>query len=114
MKNLTTIIIIMFLLTLPGLAEALRCDGRLVSIGDTKAEVMAKCGKPFLTEEKDVEITTVRKTPRKVRRGRVGASSTLKIEEWTYNFGSNRFMQTLTFEDSELKKIESGDYGFDE
>ena len=117
MKTLA-IIITAFLLTLPGFADAFRCSGSIVDIGDTKAEVLAKCGEPSLTEEKEVEIAAVRKSPRRRRRerarGRAGASATVNVEEWTYNFGSNRFMQILTFVDLELTKIETGDYGFDE
>jgi hypothetical protein len=115
MKTLA-IIITAFLLTLPGFADAFRCGGSIVDIGDTKAEVLAKCGEPSLTEEKEVEIAAVRKSPRRRRRERAGASATatINVEEWTYNFGSNRFMQILTFVDSELTKIETGDYGFDE
>ena len=38
----------------------------------------------------------------------------VKIEEWTYNFGPERFIRTLTFENGELVDIETGGYGFDE
>lgn len=34
------------------------------------------------------------------------------IEEWTYNFGTSRFIQTLVFEDGILMSITSGGYGY--
>jgi hypothetical protein len=35
----------------------------------------------------------------------------IQIEEWVYNFGSQRFMQLLTFEDGRLKQIQDLGYG---
>ena len=37
----------------------------------------------------------------------------ITIEEWTYNFGPERFIRTLIFENDELSSIETGGYGFD-
>jgi hypothetical protein len=36
----------------------------------------------------------------------------INIEEWTYNFGPDRFIQTLAFENGELVSITAGGYGF--
>ncbi len=47
--------------------------------------------------------------------GLVSAQTVLiNIEEWTYNFGPNRFIETLVFENDELVSITSGGYGFDQ
>ncbi|MBI9092656.1 MAG: DUF2845 domain-containing protein [Desulfobacterium sp.] len=35
------------------------------------------------------------------------------ISKWIYNFGPNRFIKTLFFENDRLIKIESGKYGYD-
>jgi hypothetical protein len=36
------------------------------------------------------------------------------ITEWVYNFGSNRFVKTLLFENDRLKEIKTGGYGYDQ
>jgi hypothetical protein len=36
------------------------------------------------------------------------------VEEWTYDFGPQRFIQFLTFEDGRLVRVQSGDYGHKE
>ena len=33
------------------------------------------------------------------------------IDEWTYDFGSNRFLQFLKFEQGRLVRLQSGSYG---
>jgi hypothetical protein len=38
----------------------------------------------------------------------------VNYEEWTYNFGSSRFVRTLVFRDDQLVSITSGSYGFDQ
>ncbi len=106
------------LMPIPTLAGGFRCGNRVVSTGDTKAEVLAKCGEPVTIDEEVVETAVSRRLKRDVngpghRQGaRVRISSTRTIETWTYNFGSNRLMRILTFEGSELKRIEDGDYGY--
>jgi hypothetical protein len=34
------------------------------------------------------------------------------IEEWTYDFGKQRFLQYLTFEAGHLIRIRAGGYGY--
>ena len=38
----------------------------------------------------------------------------INIEEWTYNFGPSRFIQTLTFKNDQLFSIIAGYYGYDQ
>ena len=75
-------------LILPNLAEAMRCGSRLVSVGDTKSKVIAKCGNP----------TTVDKS--------FGG-----YEVWIYNFGSSRQMKRLQFNRDRLEIVESAGRG---
>ena len=74
-----------------GTALAFYCGSRLVSVGDTKGEVEARCGKPSSRE---------------------GRSSS-KIEEWTYDFGPRALIQILTFKGGKLVEIKTGGYGAD-
>jgi len=102
MKTVAVITAFLLMLSVPCLAarSSLRCRGKLISLGDTKAEVLAKCGEPSLMEGGTAERYSLRRT---------GAAS---VEQWTYNFGPSKFMKILTFQGSKLKKIEGGQHGF--
>jgi hypothetical protein len=78
----------------------------VVAPGATKAEVLRKCGEPTMREfvgEKTTWGTTRR------RGSYYGASTTVPVEEWTYDQGSCRFSRILTFYGSKLVTIELGD-----
>jgi len=88
-------------------AWALRCGTQLVQIGDYKLEVLRKCGEPMLTDSR-VEYRAVRlRNPGLDLERYVPVT----IDEWAYNFGPNRFMQLLRFENGRLVGIESLSYG---
>lgn len=100
-------------------ADSLSCNQRIVSSGDTRYEVRALCGEPDDAVQR-VEYRTLR--------GRVAGPCTRQgtklrcsrseetvvevvIDEWTYDFGRNRFIQYLTFEQGRLVAVRSGSYG---
>lgn len=98
---------------LPGLAaaDALRCGTRLVTEGDTRAQVEARCGAPA-----DITRRTRLAAPIIWRHGRpyrVGDSAIeVVVEEWTYNLGPQRFMRRVRFEDGVVIAVETLGYGF--
>lgn len=113
----TVFVSVLILLALPIQAEAFRCGNRMVNIGDTKAEVLATCGRPIHSE-----VVEVKSESKWTGRGKWTSNDTWRIkgkstgsevpiEVWTYNLGENRLMKILTFEGNILKKIEDGDYG---
>lgn len=87
----------------PVAVSAMRCGNKIVGEGDTKAEVLAKCGQPLLREYigEDVEIEYG-----------YGTYSKRIVEEWTYNFGPSKFMPILHFRGNKLIEIRNGDKGF--
>jgi hypothetical protein len=95
----------------------LRCQGRLVSIGDTKEEVLDKCGDPDkldqLEEDHNSTISQIYdyKTERYIAPKRI--EQPIQMERWTYNMGPNKFIRYLYFQNSELIKIEIGEKGRD-
>lgn len=112
-----------FLLVAVGLfgvsdAWALRCQGRIVSLGDTRYEVMAKCGPPSFVEERYEERIGISEgrlylyDPGEKRYLRPWVVQQVLIEEWTYNFGPHSLMYILRFENGILDRIRTGDYGF--
>lgn len=113
------IVIQSFLWIHTGNAEgrSLRCEGRLVYIGDSKSEVLAVCGEPDeITQREEGHNTYFSqiydyKTDR--YRAPKGFKGPIRIERWTYDFGSNRFIRYLHFENGRLIRIESGEKGDD-
>jgi len=90
-------------------AEALYCGKRLVLVGASKAEVLDKCGEP---EARDhwVEYRSVLQ-PLSFAPLQEEVYFPVRIEEWVYNFGAQRFRQQFRFEDGRLRDIEALGYG---
>jgi len=100
-------------------ADSLACDGRIVSTGDSRYEVKSVCGEPDDVVQR-VEYRTVRgrvSGPCVREGGKIRCSQTREqvfevvIDEWTYDFGRNRFIEYLTFEEGKLLSIRTGSYG---
>jgi hypothetical protein len=100
---------------------ALRCGTRLVSEGDTKAEVVYKCGEPGQVESweeerimRDYQEPLYQSRYREYLRYRDPflVKEHVKIEEWTYNLGSSRLIRYLRFENGILRYIATGGYGY--
>lgn len=78
-------------------AEGLRCNNNIVNTGDSKAAVLQKCGEPIL-KDSFCKSTTVANDVNECE----------KIETWTYNPGSGKFMTTLKFAQGTIIGIEYG------
>jgi hypothetical protein len=97
----------------------LRCQDRLLSNGSSAYEVQSLCGAPDMVAHR-VEVRTVRRPvaiPCNNLRGPRDCVAVrdelveIAIEEWTYDFGPQRFLQFLTFEQGKLVEVRSGGYG---
>ena len=97
----------------------LRCDGRIVEIGEKSSQVARKCGQPDHIEYSQEE----RIKGKYYYSHRYGRSKEnhhppllkkeiIQIEEWTYNFGPTKFIRYLSFENDRLTKIELGEKGY--
>ena len=86
-------------------ALALRCSNNIVDVGDSKIEVLAKCGEPTLKEEVGEDIT-------RERDSRESKIAKRYVEKWTYNFGSTRLIYVLTIRDGRVIDISTEDKGF--
>ncbi len=100
-------------------ADTLSCEGRIVATGDTRYDVKSVCGEPDDAVQR-VEYRTLRgrvSGPCARSDGKIICSQTREqvievvIEEWTYDFGRNRFVEYLTFEQGRLLSIRTGSYG---
>jgi hypothetical protein len=102
----------------PSDAWAMRCQGRVVSLGDTRYQVLAKCGPPSYVEERYEDRLGIAGgrlymyDPMEKRYSGPWVVEQVIIEEWTYNFGPHSLMYYLRFENGVLDRIRTGDYGF--
>jgi hypothetical protein len=94
-----------------------RCPatGRLISVGQSQVEVRNRCGEPDETRP-SVDVRTVRETVRRWVNGvahEVTVEHTIEVpvDEWTYDFGRNRFIQFLHFEYGRLISVLEGGKG---
>lgn len=87
--------------------SSFKCGNRIVSLGNTKAEVVIKCGTPAW---KDAWSDDIVRNVNKADQFRIS----VERERWIYNFGPNAFLQIILFENGKLMNIATGDYGYDE
>jgi hypothetical protein len=86
-------------------AQSLRCKSDLVSVGDSRASVLVKCGEPVV---KDAFCKPV-EAPLGGAPGIAVVVPCESVDEWTYNPGYGQFMTTLRFESGKLVAIKYGD-----
>lgn len=87
-------------------AESLRCNGDIVDIGDSKADVVQKCGNPEMTDsfcEKYEE--DYRRPDGKIDRRQACEN----VDIWTYNPGKGQFWTHLYFIQGKLREMRYGD-----
>ena len=105
-----------------GAASGFRCGTRLVSEGDTRAEVIQKCGEPTFVDAWEEELIqrdfgAVRNYDSRTGRYEESREPFLvkiqvKIDLWTYNLGPTQFTRYLRFENGILKEISTGAKGY--
>lgn len=95
------------------------CGSRLVAVGDSRFEVLRKCGEPSWRdawEEERLErvggIPYFDGSPFYASRVPTLVNVHVLVEEWVYNRGPTRFMRVLRFENNRLIDIQVGDYGY--
>lgn len=95
-------------------AESLRCKTKLAQVGDTKSEVLDKCGDPIMTDNfcQPVAVTT---QPQGIQNGNNNVQNNIaiatceNIDIWTYNPGKGKFMTHLYFARGQVQSIRYGD-----
>jgi hypothetical protein len=100
-------------------ALALKCGHRIIDVGAKKSKVISRCGEPLYIETRE------RKYPFHCidRLGSVNGDDNYRdyaiypvcsferLDVWTYNFGSKKFMRELIFRKGILTDIILLDYG---
>ncbi len=104
-------------------AFALRCGHKIVSDGDPIIKVLKYCGEPAATSQRSILRAGFPRIRQAVAAdGRIIRQQELLIhthsyvevlvEEWTYNFGPNRLMRLIRFEDGLVTEVKQLGYGF--
>lgn len=104
-------------------ALALRCGNNLVSEGDPKIEVLKHCGEPVSVERRRVVRAGIPRRdtsadPDELRFDRrelllnTRSYVEVNIEEWTYNFGPQKLMRVVIFENGLVAEIRQLGHGF--
>jgi len=87
-------------------ADSTRCAGGIVSAGDAKLDLLAKCGRPALVENGAAERGTFD------RRQGIAHRVISPVDVWTYDFGRNHFLQVVRIVRGKISTIERGGYGY--
>jgi hypothetical protein len=93
-------------------AEALRCEHRIVSSGDSPVEVFEKCGPPTWQQYREEEIEIVEPFFVDGKKVLVARRITVPVEVWTYNFGPHELIYVLTFRKDRIVNIRTRGYGY--
>ena len=100
-------------------ADAIRCGDQLASNGASLYEVRAICGDPDMATQRVEQRIAYQRvvTPCVVENGKTVCESVIQrivdivIDDWTYDFGSNRFITFVRFENGSLVRVTEGPYG---
>ena len=103
-------LLVLSLAPLAAEADGMRCGNALVTRGDNVLRVQHECGDPTYASQFVVYGTRPVFNPLLNLYAEVTIPIT--VEEWTYNLGPTRFMQRLRFENGELIRIETLEYGY--
>lgn len=90
-----------------GAADGMSCEGGIISVGDSRLDLLGKCGPPTLVESRPAQVTEW------VGDRAQGASRTVTImlETWTYDLGSSRLVQYVKLEAGKVANVRTGGYG---
>jgi len=100
-------------------ADNLRCGDQLASNGASLYEVKTICGDPDMATQRVEQRTVYTRVsgPCVVVQGRTVCGSAVQqivevvVDEWTYDFGNNRFIYFVRFESGRLTQVSHGGYG---
>lgn len=98
MKKIGLLLVGMLISTSVLAEGAMRCGSSIISVGDTKSEMLMKCGTPISTDVK----TTVTENEN-------GTKSVIQTGEiFTIDMGKDKFMALVTVENGVISHIEDG------
>jgi len=104
-----SVVLIFAVFNYPSNVYGWSCGREIVSVGDSKGKVLARCGSPessYVANEKQSGTFGGRVRSRGYYSGTY-SSTTAMTEVWVYNCGSGDYLYELRFEGDELVSIGS-------
>ncbi|MEF7615529.1 DUF2845 domain-containing protein [Aquincola sp. MAHUQ-54] len=96
----------------PAAAQSLRCNGQLVSTGESKVSVAAKCGDPLAREmvcvSRELFLWPLPAVPGQVLQPLI-TPGCVPMEEWTYHRGQGHFLAIVRFRNTAVDSIRDGE-----
>ena len=94
----------MLMVSSAAFSAVMSCAGGIITIGDRSYDVLAKCGSPNVKESYQEEVT---------RRFDADIKEKLfiTVEEWTYDFGPNKFIRIVTIKNGMVTDIQETHFG---
>lgn len=96
----------------PAAAQALRCNGHLVNVGESKLSVVRKCGEPAWREavcvSRELFIWPQPVVPGQVLQPLI-TPQCVPMEEWTYDRGEGQFLGIVRFRNSSVESMRDGE-----
>lgn len=95
-------------------AGSLRCGSKLAQVGDTKAEIIEKCGQPVMTDTFCAPLVAANQI-QGIQNGdnniqnNIAIATCENVDIWTYKPGSGKFITNLYFSRGQLQTIRYGD-----
>ena len=86
-RVLASMCLLAFLLPVVVFAADLRCGRHLVRVGDTKVDVIRRCGEPFFRQQ-------------------ISGTDERSVEQWFYVPGRTQFQRIVTFQGTRVVRIE--------
>ena len=96
------------LVALPAAADdGLSCPGGVVSIGDSRLDLLGKCGAATLVEARTSQVNEWQSDWFQL----VGRTVTVTVETWTYDLGSSRLVHQVKLEAGRVVRVRTLGYG---
>jgi hypothetical protein len=87
-------------------SDSLICKEGIISVGDVASDLMRKCGQPTYVTQREQKIVEAGDIPGE------RIITTILIDDWTFNFGRDRFQYKILLKNGRVWNIESLDYGY--
>jgi hypothetical protein len=113
MKKISISLLLLGVITLETQAESLRCDGKLVKIGESKNDILEKCGAPLMIDHFCLPATTTTTQSTLVDdniiQNNIVIQQCEEIDQWTFKPGKGRFITHLYFKRGQLSYMKYGE-----
>jgi hypothetical protein len=84
------------------------CDTSAIHVGDSKLDLLARCGEPTLMEMRKENLALV--DPRDALL--VSRAFPRDVEVWTYDFGPQQFVRFAILADGVVIRVDTGGHGY--